>query len=132
MSSFALDLWLEVAKVVVGAAFTVVIGIVGYYLRHEYKEHRKNTAVRRWLVGDPQLEEVDDEGQLEEIDDRFEKMSQEMEDRHEAIASEVHETKTLVERIAYQLESHPEHDFVRGGGRDRDRTDPSGGAPSDD
>lgn len=119
--SFAIDLWLEVAKVVVGACFTILLGFITFYLKQEYDEHRKNTAFRRYMVGDPQLEEVEDEGELDELDTRFGDLRADMKTQHAEVRDELGAVRRLVERIAAQLEAHDDFDFTRGGRSAQDR-----------
>lgn len=113
-----------VAAIVSSVASVVLTGFVGaiaWYLRGEYREHRKNTAVRRWLVGDPELEEVDDEGYHDSVETRFDQLEQRIDEQHREQREDLGELKELVVRIARQIESHPDFDFHRGGGDRIDR-----------
>lgn len=98
---------------------TALVGAIAWYLRGEYREHKKNTAVRRYLVGDPALEEIDDEGYVDDVDDRFD----ELRAQHEQVRRDVQEVKTLVERIAALLESSDDFDFTRGSARRGQQSD---------
>lgn len=119
--SIGLEIALEIVKAATGVLLTLFGAVVAYYLKKEYREHRKNTAVRRYLVGDPTLEEVDDEGQLDEIDTRFDQLRADMEEQHAEVHEQLTKVHRLTERIAAQLEAHDGFDFMRGGSNAGDR-----------
>lgn len=109
------EMLVSLISTVASVTLTAFAGTIAWYLRGEYREHRKNTAVRRWLVGDPELEEVEDEGYRDDVEERFDQLEDRIAAQHEAQRDDLGELKDLVVRIARQLEGHPDFDFYRGG-----------------
>lgn len=113
--SYGLEFLVSIVSAVASVTLTGLLGVIAWYLRGEIREHKKNTAVRRWLVGDPTLEEVEDKGQIDEIDRRFDRVRDDMEEQHEDMRRDIGKIRQLAERIAAQLEASEGFDFRRGG-----------------
>lgn len=113
----------ELAISVISAAASVIltglISVIAWYLRGEYREHKKNTAVRRYLVGDSSLEEVEDDGEIEEIDTKIDRLQDEVEAQHEIVDLRLERMHGAINRIITLLETEHDHEIERPNGGQR-------------
>lgn len=121
-----LKLVLSVVSAVASVSLTAIVGLIAWYLRGEYREFKKNTAVRRWLVGDPAVEEVNDEGYAGDLNDRFDELRSDVEEVDQNLTYVV----ALLRRLVTQYENEHDHELdlpeggplFRGGTREPDRS----------
>lgn len=125
LQSLGIDFALSIISAITSVLLTGFVGAIAWYLKGEYREHKKNTAVRKWLVGDPQIEEIDD-GYREQLDGRFDELRRDMEEQHAEVADEIAQVKGLLRELVHQYEQ--DHDgSVQKPGDDRLFRGPSSG-----